>query len=146
MSLFYPLIILCAGAMTALQPLINARLAEQLNHPVWASFISFLTGTLVLFCVGFLFSGRFLDLQMTGLKWWMFAGGFLGACFVTVGLLMVPKVGVATLIVFMIAGQLIGSALLDHYGVLSESVRPVNLQKLAGLAFAGLGAYLTLRA
>jgi transporter family-2 protein len=75
----------------------------------------------------------------------MFSGGILGAVFVTVALYTVPYLGVAALVALLIAGQLIASATLDHFGVLSESANPITFQKLFGLALLGLGAFITLK-
>ena len=134
-----------AGAMTAFQPLINARLAQNLDSPVWASFISFATGTLLLFIVGVVINGKFMTLDTEGLKWWMFIGGALGAVFVTLAIYAVPHLGVAVRVALLIAGQLTFSAILDHFGVLSPAPNPITWQKFAGLVLLGVGAILTLK-
>ena len=44
-AILFPLSAFIAGAMTAYQPLINAKLNQHLDSPVWASFVSFAVGT-----------------------------------------------------------------------------------------------------
>lgn len=144
-AILFPIIVLIAGAMTSYQPLINAKLSQHLNSPIWASFLSFAIGTILLFVVGYLLTGKMMQLEMTGLKWWMFTGGVLGAVFVTVALYTVPYLGVASLVALLITGQLIASALLDHFGVLSETANPITLQKIIGLSLLGVGAVVTLK-
>jgi len=145
-AIIFPIIVLISGAITAYQPLVNAKLSQNLDSPIWASFISFAVGTVILFIVGYAMNGKFMQLETTGLKWWMFSGGLLGAVFVTVALYTVPYLGVAVLVGLLIAGQLIMAAVLDHFGVLSETANPINLQKIIGLSLLGLGAFITLKA
>ncbi len=143
--LLYPIIIFIAGAMTALQPLINARLVHHVDNAVWASFISFAVGTIILLIIAMFMSGRVTPINTEGLKWWMFMGGLLGAVFVTAAIYAVPHLGVATMVALLIAGQLIFSAILSHYGVLADIARPMTWTKLSGLILLGIGAILTLK-
>lgn len=132
--------------MTAFQPLVNAKLNGQVTSPLWASFISFATGTVILFTLAWITSGKMISIETDGLKWWMFLGGALGAFFVTTALFIVPHLGVATMIALFVAGQLISSALLDHFGIMAAAPNPVNLQKIIGLSLLALGAFITLKA
>jgi len=145
-AIVFPILALIAGAMTAYQPLINAKLGQHLDSPIWASFVSFAVGTVLLLGVGFLMNGKFMQWETEGLKWWMFIGGALGAVFVTVALYIVPYLGVAAMISLFIAGQLVMAALLDHFGVLSETANPITLTKLLGLTLLGIGAIITVKA
>ena len=145
-AIIFPLLAVISGAITAYQPLINAKLSQNLDSPIWASFISFAVGTVALLIVGLIINGKFMDLETEGLKWWMWTGGLLGAVFVTVALYVVPYLGVAVLVSLLIAGQLFMAAVLDHFGVLSESANPISLQKLAGMTLLAIGAIITLKA
>jgi transporter family-2 protein len=58
---------------------------------------------------------------------------------------MIPRVGVATAITLIIAGQLVISSILDHYGLLGVEIRPINLQRIIGLIIVFAGAWLTVR-
>ncbi|MAZ75957.1 MAG: hypothetical protein CMH31_01495 [Micavibrio sp.] len=146
-AIVFPLLAFVAGAMTAYQPLINARLNDQLNSPIWAAFVSFVVGTIILLFVGlFMNGGKFMSLNTEGLKWWMFTGGSFGAVFVTVAIYVVPHMGVATMIAVMVAGQLIGAAILSHYGILADQPHPITWQKFIGLSLLAIGAIITLKA
>ncbi len=79
-AILFPILAIIAGAMTAYQPLINAKLSQNLDSPIWASFISFAIGTVILFIVGWAMNGKMMDIETEGLKWWMFTGGLLGRC------------------------------------------------------------------
>lgn len=145
-AIVFPILALIAGAMTAYQPLINAKLGQHLDSPIWASFVSFAVGTVILLIVGLMMNGKFMQWETVGLKWWMFVGGALGAMFVTVALYVVPYLGVAAMISLFIAGQLVMAALLDHFGVLSETANPITLMKLFGMVLLAIGAVITLKA
>jgi transporter family-2 protein len=145
-SILFPLLAIVAGTMTAFQPLVNAKLNGQVSSPLWAAFISFAVGATILFILAWATSGKFLSIETAGLKWWMFLGGALGAFFVTTALFIVPHLGVATMIALFVAGQLISSALLDHYGFLAAAPNPINVQKLIGLILLAVGAFITLKA
>jgi len=145
-AILFPILAIMAGTMTAFQPLVNAKLNGQVSSPLWASFISFATGAVILFVLAWITSGKFLSIESAGLKWWMFLGGALGAFFVTTALFIVPHLGVATMIALFVAGQLISSALLDHFGVMAVAPNPINFQKIIGLSLLAVGAFVTLKA
>lgn len=145
-AIAFPIAAFIAGAMTAYQPLINAKLNQHLDSPIWASFVSFAVGTVALLILALILSGgKFMSVETQGLKWWMWTGGLLGAVFVTVALYVVPYMGVVVMIAVMIAGQLVMAALLDHYGILSETANPITWQKMVGLTLLCVGAIITLK-
>ena len=57
----------------------------------------------------------------------------------------IPRVGVAAAITTVVGGQILVSALLDHFGVLGAVARPLDLPRLLGLAVVMLGVWLTVR-
>jgi transporter family-2 protein len=58
---------------------------------------------------------------------------------------MIPRVGVAASITLIIAGQLIISSLLDHYGLLGVHIRHMDWQRVLGLLIVFIGALVTVR-
>jgi len=145
-AFLYPIIVFIAGALTAYQPLVNAKLGQHLDSPIWASFISFASGTVILLFVGLLINnGKFMSIETQGLKWWMFIGGALGAVFVTVALYVVPFIGVGALVALLIAGQLALSVLLDHFGILAAESNPITWQRFAGITLLITGAVVILK-
>jgi transporter family-2 protein len=68
------------------------------------------------------------------IPWWAWSGGLFGAIFIGLGILLVPQLGAAAFIAFLIAGQMIASVALDHFGVLGLPDRPIDLSKLLGIA------------
>ena len=56
----------------------------------------------------------------------------------------VPKLGVATTIVLMVAGQMMLSLILDHFGFMGVPKQPITLTRLAGVAML-IGGVLLVR-
>ena len=57
----------------------------------------------------------------------------------------IPRVGVATTIILIVAGQLTIGALLDHFGLLGAAGRPFDLGRLAGIIVLSVGVWLMVR-
>lgn len=133
------------GALLPLQALINARLGQATQGPLVAAFFSFLVGTLAL--GGVLLATRAsmpTSQQVGGVPAWAWLGGAIGALYVFAATLLVPRLGAASLICLVVFGQLLGSLLLDHYGVL-HAPRPVDAMRLAGAVLVAAGVLLVVR-
>jgi transporter family-2 protein len=140
---FLFLIMFCGGMAVALQPSINARLAQKVGI-LESACISFAVGTLVLLLV-VLISGRGTVKGIYGAAWWELTGGILGAIVVSLTILVVPRIGTAATMAAIIAAQLTTGLILDHFGLFGFKVLSLDLKRFIGLAFLALGAGLMLR-
>jgi transporter family-2 protein len=59
-------------------------------------------------------------------------GGVFGAVYAIVTVLLVRHMGAATLIALVVAGQLVCSIVVDHFGVLGFEARSATAWRLAG--------------
>ncbi len=66
---------------------------------------------------------------------WVF-GGFLGAFYVIVVIIMTSHLGAHSSIGFILAGQVISSVILGWFGLLNLPIRLIALPRLAGAALA----------
>jgi transporter family-2 protein len=132
------------GIGLSMQGPINATLARGLGAPVLAATISFAVGTLGLIAVS-LASGQLSLVQGSWRSiapvYWI-AGGLLGAAFVTATVYLVPRIGVATLAAFVIAGQFAAAVIIDHYGLINVAERSFTLARGAGVILLFVGALL----
>ena len=138
------LAVIVGGALTALQGPTNARLAGAVASPVNAALISFAVGTVALMILAAALHTR-PDMAATRalpLAAWL--GGLYGAVFVVAAAYAVPKLGVATTIVLMVAGQMMLSLILDHFGFMGVPKQPITLTRLAGVAML-IGGVLLVR-
>jgi transporter family-2 protein len=141
--LLFALVTLFAGASVTIQQVLNANLRTELGSPWWAAAVSYLVGlaataSIALLARGPGFAASFARTSPS-LSW---TGGLFGATFITIAILMVPRLGAATTLALMVLGQMAASVLLDHYGVLGLAQHPLSLLRLAGVACIILGVVL----
>jgi len=142
-NLLLVLLMACGGLAVAIQPSINARLAQKVGS-YESSFISFAVGTLALFIM-VMIAGRGNLRNVVDTSWWELTGGLLGAYFVTMTIIAVPRLGTLAVMAIIIAGQLTTAALLDQYGAFG--LRQITLTPLRGVGILLLciGAGLVIR-
>lgn len=143
-NLFSIVLIILAGGATALQAPTNARLMTAVGSPVNAAFVSFAVGTAVLGLMAVLFQTRPDVVAARSLPWYAWIGGLYGVVFVIAATWGVPRLGVALTITLMVAGQLLISLILDHFGAFGAPQQPINLGRLAGVALV-IGGVLMVR-
>jgi len=141
-NILYIAAAIAIGACLSLQPPINAAMARTLGSPLLAASIS-IAISLVSVVLLWLTWGNRADLaQIRALPWWVILGGLIGVVFVAGGVVVAPVLGVAWFFVCVVAGQLLGSMLTDHFGAFGVQVKPINLMKLLGLGLVLAGAAL----
>lgn len=130
-----------AGAATSVQIPVNASLRTHLSHPMQATFVSFAVGMLVslAYCLA---AGSSLPTAsgLAKIPWWAWTGGILGTLYVASSVVLSPKIGVAAMLSMVIAGQMIMSMLIDHFGLLNAAVYPVTPQRFVGAVLVAIGA------
>ena len=141
------LLAFAAGAAIAVQFAVNSELRGAVGSTLLAAGISFLVGTVVLFAGVLVTRGvppAFVS-AAAGAPWRVWAGGLLGAFFVFASVVLTPRLGAASTIAFIIAGQMVASIILDQFGLLNGPVQPASFVRLGGAALVMSGAYLVLR-
>ncbi len=131
---------LAAGALLPMQALLNARLGAQLASPYWASTAQNVIGTVFIILVALLIRAQApAGAQLAGAPLWTWVGGCLGATYVLLALMVIPRLGATRAMTAIIAGQLVAAVLLDHFGVL-QARRPIDLRTLGGLVLLAVGS------
>jgi bacterial/archaeal transporter family-2 protein len=124
---------LVAGMAAPTQFAINSQLRQVVGGPVLAAAISFLVGTVVLFAATAIISRTVPDLGPTiSAPWWMYLGGLLGAFYVCASIILTPRLGVATTIGLFLAGQVIASMVIDHFGLFGTPVQEASIPRILG--------------
>lgn len=138
------LMALAAGAALASQAAINSQLAKGLLvQPLVAALVSFAVGTLALLLLCLWkadLTGAWQQLPQQ--PWWKYQGGLLGAGFVFTTVFLAPKLGITQMLFFIIIGQLLTAAVIDHFGLIGMPVRPIQMWQLLGLVVMALGLML----
>ncbi len=124
---------LVAGMAAPTQFAINSQLRQVVGGPVLAGAISFLVGTIILIAAAAVVSRSVPDLgSVMGAPWWMYLGGLLGAFYVCASIVLTPRLGAATTIGLFLAGQVIASIAIDHFGLLGLPVHSASIPRLLG--------------
>ncbi len=144
-NLFAMIAVVFAGGATALQAPTNARLMSAVGSPVNAAFVSFAIGTAALGIIAMILQARPDVVAARGLPWYAWIGGLYGAIFVVAAAWGVPRLGVALTITLMVAGQLLISIVLDHFGAFGTPQHPISLGRVAGIALVLAGVLMVRR-
>jgi bacterial/archaeal transporter family-2 protein len=139
----YLLFALAAGAMLPLQFGINAQLASWVGGPLRATLISFVVGAVVLLVATLVFARGWPVAERLGAApWWVWAGGALGAFYVLGSVVTASKLGAATLVALILAGQALSSLTVDHFGLVGFQENPVTPGRLLGIGLVAAGVVL----
>ena len=135
-----------AGVSIVIQQALNSNLRTELNSAAWSGFVSYSAG---LACMALLVIALRDPLPPLGtmarIPWWAWTGGVFGAIFIGLGIVLVPKLGAATFIALLVAGQMIGSVVFDHFGWLGLAQRPIDLSRAIGVLLLIAGVVLIRR-
>lgn len=135
MNPFYVVVALVTGAAIAVQALANSRLRFALGTPVWAAIAQFIVGLAALIAIAIVTRQPAADTAgLTRMPWWGWVGGAIGALFITVSIVLTPRLGTALTLATITVGQLLAALVLDHYGWLGAPVVRLSLPRLIGAA------------
>lgn len=139
-NMMFMLMMFCAGITVAVQPSINARLAQKVGV-IESACISFAVGTVALYLV-LLLSGRWSFRGAGEAVWWEWTGGILGAIFVSTTIVVVPRIGTAAAMAAIITAQLLAGIILDHFGVFGFQATSFDVKRAVGVILLLSGAML----
>ena len=116
-SIVYMLAAIAVGALVSTQPALNAILARSVGSAYGATaisiFVAFSCILVLLLATG---SGTINVETITAMPWWVYFAGVVGAFFVGACVVIAPITGALVFFVCIVAGQLIGSTIADHFG------------------------------
>jgi bacterial/archaeal transporter family-2 protein len=139
----YLLLAFAAGAMLPFQAGVNTELADWVNSPARAAFVSFLVGAVVLLVISALVFKPLPGWTRLGdAPWWVWIGGALGAFYVAGSIVSAPRLGAATLIALIVAGQSLASLLVDHFGWVGFDENPISAGRIGGMVLIAAGVVL----
>ncbi|MGH2906913.1 MAG: DMT family transporter [Solirubrobacterales bacterium] len=135
------ILVAAMGGLIAAQAPINGHLGEHVGK-FPAALISFIGGTVLLTLI-VVISGEGLGrVSGSGLPWYYFIGGLLGAAYISTVIFTVGTLGAGGITAATIAGQLTAAVALDHFGALGLEQQAITTQRLAGVLLLAAGTYL----
>ncbi|MDY3554032.1 DMT family transporter [Gemmata sp. JC717] len=130
-----------AGACIALQASANGNFRKNLgDNPLAAAYLS-ICGTIVTATLAVLLLRPRVP-EMTAVRetpWWNWIGGPLGALIVLAGAALAPRLGAALFIALVVAGQLICSLALDHFGLMGLAQQALTPGRVLGAVLVVAG-------
>ncbi len=143
MTLVAVLLAVVVGAIIPIQTGVNTRLARYIGVTLLASLVSFAVGTLGLGIV-LLATRTPLPLQATAESqpWWIWIGGLCGLIFLTMNMVLLPRIGASATVILPLFGQVVGGLVIDMIGGFGTTPRPLTTGRVVGVALVALGAVL----
>jgi bacterial/archaeal transporter family-2 protein len=141
--LLAPLAVLL-GAVLTTQVATNAQLGNALRNPYIPATANMTFGLIVTLILTWALTPQWPSREMMReASWYLWpAGGVLGVTYLTGNILLAPKLGAGALVALVVAGQLIFSVLLDHFGWLGFAQHPAGIARLAGCSLMITGVFL----
>jgi len=132
-----------AGVSFVFQQAVNSNLRVEIGSSWWAGFVSYLGGTIAMLVLALAFREPLPNLAIVARSHAMsWTGGLFGAIYIAISILLLPKVGAATMIALIVAGQMIGSLAFDQLGLFGLPVHDITAPRIAGALFLFVGAVL----
>ncbi|MFD1066962.1 DMT family transporter [Oceanobacillus locisalsi] len=132
-SRLWILVGLATGMMPPMQTAINSSLRYEVDSFIYAAFISFVVGTVVLFIMAMLVN-RGIKINRTSgditLKPRHFAGGVLGAAYIASNIILMPYLGVTLTLMSTILGQIVMGLIIDHFGMFNLPKYPIDRRRI----------------
>ena len=138
--IFFVLLGLIAGATVPIQAGINSSLSFFTGSNISAAIISFLAGSIAIITFALIARTPFPKPDaFAEAPWWIWIGGAFGAFYVVSSIILVNRVGAVSMLAFIIAGQMIASIIIDHYGLVGYQINPISIYKIVGVIFIAIG-------
>ena len=107
-------------------------------------FITYGSGALLMGLIMLIARGGNLHAWRT-LPWHVLLAGAAGLLIVGGLSYVTPRLGLVTTFTIFVAAQFVFGALMDHFGLLGATVRPINFSTLAGMVIVLVGVWLIVK-
>lgn len=144
MSLPFILLGLCLGALMSIYVPLIAQTARLLGSGPLANvpffFIAFVSSIVIALATGSR-AGDFS--KITSLPIWPLTAGIMSAGLIIGTSFLIPKIGLSTLFVLLVSGQVIASMVFGQLGLFGAPQTTITLGKILGAALVIGGVWLT---
>ncbi len=144
-TIFYALVMLVVGLGIPMFAALNGGLAARLQNPMLASTFALLAAIAVIVTTLLLTEGVPRLQFDASIPVWFYFGGVFVAIYILGMTWIAPRFGVGNAVAFVLLGQLISMALIDHFGWFGAAQFPITLPRIAGLLLMTAGVFLAVR-
>lgn len=124
---------LLAGVGIPLIGVLNSGIARSVGNPFAATAVMFTVAALVSFGLTLPLYGPPTISQLGSAPPISYGAGLFIGFYVLSATIIIPRFGAASFIAFILAAQVLTSAVIDQFGLFGMERRPVDITKLAGL-------------
>ena len=143
--LFFSCLMLATGIGIPVMAALSATLGARHGSSAFAASVMFLVALSI--SVAFLFAvgGGIKPPPKVSLPFYYYLGGAFIAFYVLSVTWVAPQFGVGNAIAFVLLGQLISMATIDHFGLMGAPTHTITLQRAIGLVVMSVGVFLAVR-
>jgi transporter family-2 protein len=143
--IFYALLMCVAGMGIPVMAALNGALGVKLHSPALATSILFFVGWVVSLLYLLLSGGMPKTITQEPIPIFFYLGGLLVIFYILSITWVAPKFGVGNAVAFVLLGQLISLAIIDHYGLLGAPQTSISVLRLIGLVLMVAGVFMAAR-
>lgn len=141
----YAAVMLAAGIGIPVLAALNARLGARIGSPAAAATVLFVVAFSAA-CLTMLATGGTRALaSLPDQPKHLFLAGLLVAFYVLSITWVAPRFGVGNAVFFVLLGQMISAAIIDHFGLFGAIMRPVSVMRAGGIGLMAAGLFLIQR-
>lgn len=145
-SVRHAAVMLAAGIGIPILAALNAQLGQRLGSPAAAATILFVVAFAGALATLLLTAGPQALAKAPAQPWHLFTAGLLVAFYVLSITWIAPRFGIGNAVFFVLLGQLVSAAIIDHFGLMAARPLPISPTRAAGIALMAAGVLLTQRA
>lgn len=135
------LLMFVSGLGIPLLATLNAGFGQQLASPAAASAILFVVG-MILSVVLLVAVGLPDRAAFAGVPWYSYTAAIFMLFYLLAVTWSAPRIGIGNAVFFVLLGQLVAAAAIDHFGLLGAIKTTITPRRIAGLCVMALGVYL----
>lgn len=138
----YAVVMLLAGIGIPVLAAMNAALGRTIGAPAAAATVLFVVAFLTCLVVALVTGPHAWGRLVTAPKHLFLAGALIGFYVLSITYIA-PHFGLGNAVFFVLLGQLISAAAIDHFGLFGAQISPLNLTRAGGIALMAAGVWLT---
>ncbi len=139
----YALVMLLAGIGIPIMAAMNAKLGASLSSPQVAVLIFVLVAIAAMTLITAI-SGV-SQLTRPTVPAYYYLAGLLFVFYILSITWLGPKIGIGNAVFFVLLGQLISSAMIDHFGLFGATRTPLDSMRIVGLALMAGAVFLSVK-
>lgn len=127
------------GAFSTIQTVLYSHIGTLMGSAYQSTFLSFIVGVTALILIAFIKKEPFGYIVTKPSPWWTYLGGVIGLTFVLTTVVITPIITTGMTVVTTLLGLMMGSLIIDTYGLLGTTKKPVTMKQLMSLVILIIG-------